>query len=162
MPIMQVGVISDTHDFLNPRLFDVFHGVKHILHAGDITSMDMIIELSAIAPVIAVYGNMDPHDIRMRYPEDQRVLLDGNDIFMTHNGGMLLRNPAMFNTRVGPKRPDVFIWGHTHRAEARFIDGMLSLNPGSASRPMFDLSASVALLTLDPKKPPHAEIITIE
>ena len=159
---MRVGVISDTHRYLNPKLFDVFDGVEHIMHAGDIGSMDMIIELSAIAPVFAVRGNMDPPDIATRYPEDQRVQLAGTDVFMTHNGGMLLRSPKMFNARCGRKKPDVFIWGHTHRAENRLIDDMLSLNPGSAGRPMLNLPSSVALLVLEPNKIPSAEIVILE
>ena len=132
------------------------------MHAGDIGSMDLIIELSAIAPVIAVYGNMDSADIATRYPEDQRVQLAGTDVFMTHNGGMLLRSPSLLNARCGTKRPDVFIWGHTHRAENKMIDNMLSLNPGSAGRPMFNLPSSVALLSLESNKIPSAEIIILE
>ena len=157
---MRIGVLSDTHDYLDPRVFDIFEGVERIMHAGDIVSMDIIIELSAIAPVIAVRGNMDSADISANYPEDQRVQLAGTDIFMTHNGALLLRRPNLFEERCGPKRPDVFIYGHTHRAENRMIDGMLILNPGSA-RAMMGLSASVALLTLDRARP-RAEIIILE
>jgi len=157
---MRIGVISDTHGYVNPKVFDTFKGVEKIMHAGDIGPMDVIIELSAIAPVIAVRGNMDAADIATRYPENQRVQLAGVDVFMTHNGGMLLRNPAMFAERCGSKRPEVFIWGHTHRPESKMIDGMLSLNPGSA-KPMLDLPSSVAILTLDPKEVPRAEIIML-
>ncbi|RJP23563.1 MAG: metallophosphoesterase [Candidatus Abyssobacteria bacterium SURF_5] len=157
---MRIGVLSDTHNHLSPKIFDVFAGVDQIMHAGDIVSMDIIIELSAIAPVIAVCGNMDSPEIAARYPQDQRVVLAGVDIFMTHNGGMLLRSPKLFEARCGPKRPDVFIWGHTHRVENRWIDTMLSLNPGSA-RAMLGLSASVALLELHPHKMPQAEIIRL-
>ena len=155
---MLVGVISDTHGYLNPKLFDLFYGVEHILHAGDINTMDMIIELSAIAPVIGVHGNMDSSDIVVHYPEDRRIRLAGTDIFITHNGGMLLRSPAIFKSRCGPKKPDVFIWGHTHRAENRVIDGMLSLNPGSAGRPRLGLPSSVAILILEPGQSPQARI----
>ena len=159
---MLIGVISDTHGYLNPKVFDLFEGVERIMHAGDISTMDMIIELSAIAPVIAVHGNMDPIEIASRYPEDVRVRLADNDVFMTHNGGMLLRSPSVLKARCGPKRPDVFIWGHTHRSENKIVDDMLSLNPGSAGRPRLGLPSSVALLTLEPKKPPQAEIIMLE
>jgi putative phosphoesterase len=158
---MRVGVLSDTHNFLDPRIFDIFQGVERIMHAGDVVSMDIIIELSAIAPVIAVRGNMDASDISSRYPEDQRIQLAGNDIFMTHNGALLLRRPQLFEQRCGSKRPDVFIYGHTHRVENRMIDSMLSLNPGSA-RAMMGLSASVAVLTLELTEKPHAEIFVLE
>lgn len=159
---MRIGVISDTHGYLNPKLFDLFDGVEHIMHAGDISTVDMIIELSAIAPVIAVRGNMDSDEIACQYPEDQRIQLAGTDIFMTHNGGMLLRSPSTFKARCGIKRPDVFIWGHTHRAENKVIDGMLSLNPGSAGHPRLGLPASVGLLILEPDTPPRAEIAILE
>jgi putative phosphoesterase len=158
---MRIGVLSDTHNYLDPRIFDIFQDVERIMHAGDVISMDIIIELSAIAPVVAVRGNMDPPDISSRYPEDQRIQLAGNDIFMTHNGALLLRRPQLFQERCGSKRPDVFIYGHTHRVENRMLDSMLSLNPGSA-RAMMGLSASVAILTLDPTQKPRAEIVVLE
>lgn len=159
---MRVGVISDTHGYMNPKLFDLFEGIEQIMHAGDIGTMDVITELSAIGPVIAVHGNMDSHELIIRYPEVQKVQLAGTDLFMMHNGGMLLRNPSEFSSRCGPKQPDVFIWGHTHRADSKTIGGMLSLNPGSAGRPSLGLPASVAILTLEPNKPPRAEILTFE
>jgi hypothetical protein len=158
---MRIGVLSDSHDYLDPRIFDIFEGVERIMHAGDIVSMDIIIELSAIAPVIAVRGNMDSHEIAAHYPEDQRLQLAGADIFMTHNGGLLLRNPKIFRKRCGPRRPDVFVWGHTHRAEIKFIDSMLSLNPGSCKQ-MLGLPASVALLDVSPDEKPRAEIVILE
>jgi putative phosphoesterase len=159
---IRVGVISDTHGHLNPKVFDLFADVGRILHAGDVNTMDMIIELSAIAPVIAVHGNMDVHEVASRYPEDVRVQLAGNDVFMTHNGGMLLRSPSIFKARCGPKRPDIFVWGHTHRSENKVIDGMLSLNPGSAGRPRLGLPSSVAILVLESGRPPRAEIEILE
>ena len=159
---MRVGVISDTHGYVSPKLFELFDGVERIMHAGDITTLDVVTELSAIAPVVAVHGNMDYPEIVTRYPENQRIELAGLDLFMMHNGGMLLRNPAAFDKRCGPGTPDVFIWGHTHRTENRMIEGMLSLNPGSACRPRQGHSSTVALLTLEPGKPPRAEIATLE
>ena len=158
---MRVGVISDTHGYVSPKVFDAFEGVEKILHAGDVGPYDVIIELSAIAPVTAVRGNMDQSDITSRYPEDQRFQMAGVDIFMTHNGAYLLRNQPQFQARCSSKRPEVFIWGHTHRPECKMINGMLSLNPGSA-KPMIDLPSSVAILLLEPKKEPRAEIIMLD
>jgi putative phosphoesterase len=159
---MRVGVVSDTHGYVNPRLFELFDGVERIMHAGDITTIDVIDELSTIAPVIAVHGNMDYPEIVTRFPEDQRITLADNDIFMTHNGGMLLRSQANFEARVGSRRPDIFIWGHTHRPDNRVIDGMLSLNPGPAGKPRADHPASSAILTLEAGQAPRAEIILLD
>jgi hypothetical protein len=159
---MRVGVLSDTHGYIDPKIFDLLKGVERILHAGDITTNDVIDELSAIAPVIAVHGNMDYPEIVSRHEEDLRISLAGADIFMTHNGGMLLRSPSIFEKRVGPKRPDVFIWGHTHRPENKMIGDMLSLNPGAACKPRGEHPATVAILTLEPGKKPQAEILSLE
>ena len=159
---MRVGVVSDTHGFVNPKLFELFDGVEQIMHAGDITTINVIDELGAIAPVIAVHGNMDYPEIVTRYPEDQRIKLADNEIFMTHNGGMLLRSPSNFQARVGSRRPDVFIWGHTHRSENRMIDGMLSLNPGPAGKPRAEHPSSAAIITLEPGEAPQAEIISLD
>ena len=159
---MRVGVVSDTHGYVNPMLFELFKGVERILHSGDITTLDVINELSAIAPVIAVHGNMDYPEVVARYPEDQRLELGGADIFMTHNGGMLLRNSPQFKARVGRKRPDVFIWGHTHRVDNRMIEGTLSLNPGPAGRARVDHAPSAAILTLEPGEPPSVEILMLD
>jgi hypothetical protein len=158
---MRVGVVSDTHGYVNPGLFELFEGVERILHAGDITTLDVMKELSAIAPVIGVRGNMDYPEVVARFPEDQRFDLGGADIFMTHNGAMLLRNPSSFKARVGRKRPDVFIYGHTHRIDNRIIEGMLSLNPGPAGKARVDHLPSAAILTLEPGEPPGAEIIML-
>jgi hypothetical protein len=159
---MRVGVVSDTHGYLNPMLFELFEGVERILHSGDITTLDVIDELSVIAPVVAVHGNMDYPEVVVRYPEDQRLELGGADIFMTHNGAMLLRSSPNFKTRIGRKRPDVFIYGHTHRIDNKLIDGMLSLNPGPAGKARVDHSPSAAILTLEPGEPPSAEIIMLD
>lgn len=159
---MRVGVITDTHGYLNPKLFELFKGLDQIMHAGDVNTMDIITELSAIAPVVAVRGNMDSEQIFIRYPEDERLQLAGKDVFITHNGGMLLRSPSVFRARCGVKRPDVFIWGHTHRSENKMIGGMLSLNPGPGGRPRPGHPSTAAILTLEPDEPPRAEIVALE
>jgi predicted phosphodiesterase len=105
---------------------------------------------------------MDYPEIVTRYPEDQRIILADNEIFMTHNGGMLLRSPPSFRARVGSKRPNIFIWGHTHRSENRMIDGMLSLNPGPAGSPRAEHPSSAAIITLEPGETPRAEIFSLE
>lgn len=159
---MRVGVVSDTHGYVNPRLFELFEGVERIVHAGDITTIDVIEELSAIAPVIAVHGNMDYPEIVTLYREDERVRLAGADVFITHNGALLLRNRSAYESRIGSKRPDVFIWGHTHQPDNRMIEGMLSLNPGPAGKPRAGTVSSAAILILEPGKPPTAEIMMLK
>jgi len=66
---VRLGVISDTHGLLRPEVFEVFKEVDHILHAGDVGKPEILIELEAIAPVTAVYGNVDPPELRSRLPQ---------------------------------------------------------------------------------------------
>ena len=81
---MRLGVISDTHGLLRPEVFDVFREVDHILHGGDVGPPEILLELGALAPVTAVYGNTDGWDIRSQLPQVATVELDGFEIVVTH------------------------------------------------------------------------------
>ena len=71
--LMRLGVIADTHGLLRPQVFDAFAEVDHILHAGDLGSLDLLTELEALAPVTAVYGNTDGGDVRRGCPRSPRL-----------------------------------------------------------------------------------------
>ena len=119
---MIIGVISDTHGHLDPRVFSVFDGVDHILHAGDIGTEKVIVELEAIAPVTAVRGNIDRDELARTYPDQRVVQLGGKKILLTHK----------------PARPtegcDVVIFSHTHEAFLDRVGDLLRFNPGSAGK----------------------------
>jgi len=66
---VRLGIISDTHGVLRPQVFEIFREVDHILHGGDIGRLDLLVELEALAPVTAVYGNSDGFDIRSKLPQ---------------------------------------------------------------------------------------------
>jgi putative phosphoesterase len=140
---MRIGVISDTHGFLDPRATLALRGVAMILHAGDIGTADIVEQLEAIAPVSAVYGNVDAGSpLARRYPPTLRIEHEGVRIHMTHVGG----RPSDLARHLPTPRPDVFIFGHSHVALRETIDGVLYLNPGAAGRPRFGGGLSVALL----------------
>lgn len=140
---MQIGVISDTHGYLDPRALAALRGVAQILHAGDIGSPQIIDQLEAIAPVQAVQGNVDAGTpLARRFPATQRVVIEGVRIHMTHVGGQ----PATLARALPDPRPDVYIFGHSHVALLETIDGVLFLNPGAAGRPRFGGGLSIALL----------------
>ena len=81
---MRLGVIADTHGLLRPQVFRAFEQVDHIVHAGDIGSLDLLTELEAVAPVTAVYGNTDQPEVRQRLPQVAHVELEGFDVVVTH------------------------------------------------------------------------------
>ncbi|MCU0491010.1 MAG: metallophosphatase family protein [Chloroflexaceae bacterium] len=142
---MRIGILSDTHGYLDPRALPQLQGVAHILHAGDIGSPAIITALEAIAPVSAVHGNTDTGELVRRYPASQQLTLAGVNIYLTHIGG----KPEALVRCLPEPRPQVFVFGHTHVALLETHDGVLFLNPGAAGRPRFGGGLSVALLEIE-------------
>ena len=159
---MKIGVISNTHNFLDSKIHEIFGGVNHILHAGDIGNATIISELEAIAPVTAVYGNTD---MGLPFKETEVIEL-GTRKFLIHHivnphpssVATLRRVDALGDSvkeRVARARPDVVVFGHTHRTFCEIIGGVLHFNPGSAGKPRFGLGRTVAILHCDAKEIRH-------
>jgi len=143
----RLGLIADTHNLLDPVVKDLFAGVEHILHAGDIGQPRVIAELERIAPVTAVRGNTD--DPGFGWRESEVLTLHGRKVFLHH-----IVNPhepaEALARRLRRETPDIVVFGHTHQPFEAVIGGVLFLNPGSAGRARFHLSRSVAILHLAP------------
>lgn len=141
-----IGVVSDTHGRFDPTLREHFSGVEHILHAGDVGREDVLTQLASIAPLTAVCGNVDwggPLDRRVS--RTVQLELAGVTIYMTHIGDA----PERLLPHLPSPRPRVFIYGHSHKALVRELEGVLFLNPGSAGAPRFGLRPSCALLRIE-------------
>jgi len=132
---MRVGIISDTHGLLRPQVFEVFDGVEHILHAGDIGPAELLDELSALAPVTAVYGNSDGWDVRRRVPEIASVELGGARVTVLHGMQLGAANPAA--AAAAYPDCDLVVFGHSHQPVIRRVGRVLAVNPGSAGRQRF-------------------------
>lgn len=156
---MRIGLISDTHGKLRNQVFTALDGVTRILHAGDIGPYDLLVELEAIAPVTAVYGNTDRFDIRERVPEVAELEAAGYRISVIH--GHQLGSPKPAGLRNALPEADVIVYGHTHRPLTEDVGGTLVVNPGSAGAARFGLHPSVAVLTLTPEGP-EVEFIDLE
>ena len=142
---MKLGLLSDTHGYFDPRLDQVFAGVDHILHAGDIGSEILIAQLEALAPVTPVLGNTD---YSPTYPLTQVVSLGGRKFLVQHI--VSPRAPdAELEVRLARERPDFVIFGHSHKTCDETIRGVRFVNPGYAGRRRFHEPRSVALLDLD-------------
>jgi putative phosphoesterase len=139
-------LISDTHGLLRPEVFDHFTGVERILHAGDIGTVDILIELEAIAPVTAVRGNTDGYEVRARVPEVATLELAGRRIVVVH--GDQLGTPTPPALRAAYPAAEIIIFGHTHRPLVDRAEGTLVINPGAAGPQRFKLRPSVGILTL--------------
>lgn len=135
-----VGVISDTHGFLQPAAIEAFKGTDLIIHAGDVGKPDILKNLQAIAPVEAVRGNMDMDDWAHKLPETKLIELGSIMIYVIHDVYKIDIKPAKAGVRA-------VIHGHTHKSSStKDHNGVLFLNPGSATHPRFNKPASVALL----------------
>ena len=154
---MRVGLLSDTHGRLRREVFTELDGVDRVLHAGDIGPYDLLVELEAIAPVTAVYGNTDRFDVRERVPEVARLELAGHTVALIH--GHQLGSPKPDGLRAALPDAGIIVYGHTHQPVVDRGDGALVINPGSAGAPRFGLLPSLAILTFDPE--PSVELIDL-
>lgn len=138
-----VGLISDTHGLVRPGVYDALAGVAFILHAGDVGD-GVLDELAAIAPVYAVFGNTDPPGLPSLAREIVREV-GGLVIHVSHGHELGSPTPAKLLERYAG---DVLVYGHTHRQLVTRGGGRLVVNPGAAGPRRFDLTPSVARLTI--------------
>lgn len=145
---MKIGVISDTHDFFDPQIPKVFEGVEHILHAGDVGTAFIPFQLEQIAPVTAVLGNTDSF---LTLKETEIVELAARKFLVHH-----IVNPHALTdelkTRITRTRPDVVVFGHTHKPFCETINGVLFFNPGYAGRSRFGMERSLAIFHCEGKE----------
>lgn len=157
---MRLGIISDTHGMLRPEVLDVFGNVDHILHGGDIGTWDVMIGLEALAPVTAVYGNVDDMEIRARLPQVAQVRLDGFDIVVTH--GDQFGSPTPAELHAAFPRAEIIVYGHTHRPLLELVDRTVTvMNPGGAGAARFNLKPTVGIMELEPGIPPRARLVAL-
>jgi putative phosphoesterase len=145
-PPFRIGVIADTHSLFDDRVTELFAGVDHILHAGDVGRFAVLDELRAIAPVTVVMGNVDSPEMGWRLTEFVELAGHGyllHHIFNPH------RPAALLAARIADQKPSAVIFGHTHQPFSQVIRGVLYLNPGPAGQARFHHPRSVAVLHAD-------------
>ena len=131
----RIGLISDTHGFLDTQVFQHFADVDEIWHAGDIGSLSLCDSLKQFKPLRAVYGNIDDSTVRSEYPEDNRFAIEGLNVWITHIGGYPRHYASRVRQLLKIESPDIFVCGHSHilrvMRDADF-NNMLCMNPGAA------------------------------
>lgn len=136
------GIISDTHGYLDPKVRSIFAGVSHILHAGDIGTARIVLELEEIAPVTAVLGNTDSG---LAFRQTEVLVLEGRK-FLIHHIVDIHRPDDALRGRIERERPAVVVFGHTHKPCQTQAGPTLFLNPGYAGKPRFNQPRSVAIV----------------
>ena len=148
---MRIGVLSDTHGKLDPRVLQLFTGVDEIIHAGDVGSKRVLTDLQAVAPTTAVLGNVDCM-VELRELPLCADLTSG-EVWIHISHGHLQPEPStrirniLDARKVNP--PRVLILGHSHHPYLAWHGDVLVMNPGSASRPRDGFPASVGILTIE-------------
>lgn len=137
---MKIGLLSDTHGFLDPKVMTYFQECDEVWHAGDIGDAAVADSLEKFKPFHAVYGNIDDKDLQVRFPEDLHFACEELSVFITHIGGI----PPRYNPRVKKilkeTTPDIFICGHSHILRVKRdqdINNLLYINPGAAGNQGF-------------------------
>jgi len=161
--MLRIGLLSDTHGYLDAFVFDFFAPCQEIWHAGDIGDAAILDRLEAFRPLRAVYGNIDGEEIRRRCPEDLRFTLEGVDVWMTHIGGY----PGRYNPRVRAvmkeNPPGLFICGHSHilkvMPDKRY--GLLHINPGACGNHGFHRMRTALRFSLDNGQVKDLEVVEL-
>ncbi|WP_448520478.1 metallophosphoesterase family protein [Rhodoflexus sp.] len=164
MSLIRIGLISDTHGYLDPRVSDFFMGCDEIWHAGDIGSLEVAAQLAAIKPLRAVYGNIDNREICQTYPEHQLFECGNLKIWMTHIGGYPPRYTAAIKKQLDSIRPDIFICGHSHilKIIPDTTRNLLHLNPGAAGHEGFHQMRTLLRFAVDATQYSMAAISQLE
>jgi putative phosphoesterase len=160
----QIGLISDTHGFLDEQVFEHFKDCDEIWHAGDIGSLEIIQKLENFKPTRFVYGNIDSKEIQWQVPENQHFTIEGLDIWMTHIGGSPPNYNPLVRKQLKEKTPHIFVCGHSHilrimRDETR--KNMIFLNSGAAGNEGFHKIKTLLRFTLDNQKLLNVEVIEL-
>ena len=138
-----IGLVSDTHGLIRDGLFEALSGVSQILHAGDVGGRPVLDALSVIAPILAVYGNVDPLDGLL--PESISIEAGGLSVHVSHGHELGSPAPGKLLARYSA---DVIVFGHTHRPLVHRDGNRLVVNPGAAGPRRFDLQPSVGILRI--------------
>ena len=158
----RIGLLSDTHSYLDPQIFTHFETCDEIWHAGDVGVLTVVEQLLAFRPLRAVSGNIDKESTDL--PVNQRFTVEGLDIWMTHIGG----TPPSYNPTIRPaltaNPPDLFICGHSHILKVvrdSTKNNLLFINPGAAGKTGFHKIRTAIRFSLDAGKILDMQVIEL-
>ena len=148
----KIGLISDTHGYLDQKVFAHFKNCDEIWHAGDFGTLEVIEQLkTAGIPLRGVYGNVDGYDIRVAYPEQLVWTCEQVKVLMTHIGGYPPKYNAKVKSQLKIHQPLIMISGHSHILKIMYDENLkcLHMNPGAAGRQGWHLTRTIILFTID-------------
>lgn len=159
----RIGLLSDTHGYLDDRIKEYLSSCDEIWHAGDIGPISITDELEEIAPVRAVFGNIDDHQVRTVWPLNNRFLCEDVDVWITHIGGYPRRYSAAVREEIKTNPPKVFISGHSHILKVMYDKDLelLHMNPGAAGKHGFHKMRTLLRFTIDGSDIKELEVVEL-
>ena len=160
---MKIGLISDTHGYLDSKIFDYTKECDEIWHAGDIGNISLLDQLENFKPLRAVFGNIDSQEIRARTSEIAFISCGGMNIIMTHIAGKPPTYTKKIRNQLLDNQPDILVCGHSHILKVIFDkkNKILYLNPGAAGRHGFHMIKTLLRFEIDNRKIFNVEAIEI-
>jgi len=161
--MIRIGLLSDTHGYLDPRLPDLFMECDEIWHAGDIGNIDIADHLAALKTLRAVYGNIDDAYIRNTFPENQRFECEEVDVWIKHIGGYPGHYDRSVKDRLAAGPPKLFISGHSHILKVMYDKkfDLLHINPGAAGKYGLHKVPTAVRFTIDHSNIKDLEVIEL-
>lgn len=161
--MQRIALLSDTHNYLEPKMLKYFDSCDQIWHAGDVGTIAIMDELAKIKPVIAVYGNIDGQDVRNVYPKNQHFMCEQVKVFITHIGGYPNRYSLDALNEITRENPQLFICGHSHILKVMFDPKykLLHINPGAAGVHGFHKVKTLVRFTIEADKIKDLEVIEL-
>ena len=161
--MVKIGLLSDTHSFLDEKIFDYFTEVDEIWHAGDIGDPQVIKQLADFKPVRAVYGNIDEPALRHQYPENAIFTVEGLKVFMTHIGGYPGRYNARVRKLIDEHQPKLYVCGHSHILKVMPDPkrDLLHVNPGACGQHGFHQVRTIVRFTINDGKIEELQVIEL-
>lgn len=158
-----IGLISDTHNFLDEKVFEHFKACDEIWHAGDFGSVEIARRLQAFKPLRGVFGNIDGPDVQHIYPEKLRWQCEGVPVFMTHIGGYPGKYVNWVRQELTAHPAQLFITGHSHILKVMFDHKLkcLHMNPGAAGKQGWHKLRTIIRFTIDGTEIKNCEIVEL-
>lgn len=161
--MLRIGILSDTHGYIHPRVLDFFAGVDEIWHAGDMGDVSIARQLRELKPLRGVYGNIDGRDVRVEFTDVLIFTVEKVKVLIIHTGGYPGRYDSRARLLIEQEKPKLFVCGHSHILKV-FYDqkyDLLHINPGAAGKYGMHKSITAVRFVIDAENMRELEVMDI-
>ena len=160
---MKIGLLSDTHSYLDPKVFEYFADCDEVWHGGDVGDESLLDELEAFKPLRGVYGNIDDTAVRRRLPLNLDFEVEGLRVFITHIGGYPGRYTPRVRKLLDETKPGLYICGHSHILKVMMDKKRhcLHMNPGACGKHGFHKMRTLLRFDVENGRVENLEVIEL-